>query len=301
MKKIVIIAGPTGVGKSDFAETLAERIDGEIINADQGQLYEPLSIGTAKPDWKNKSMMHHLFDLVTTPRNYSNAEYQKRVKECIAQVHARGKRAIIVGGTGFYYQMLLFDFLPLPEKKLSDPLQNYAGTWHELNKIDPVRAAAIHPHDQYRIDRALEIFHEHQVLPSSLGLKYNPTMPYILVHIHRTTEDLYARINMRTGIMINDGWLSETQNLPPEWKEFVKEKKTIGYNDILDYQDNRIDYETLVKTIQQKTRNYAKRQRTFFKTLLKKIPVCDHKHIQEINLTLSPVDLYLNQLIKLIH
>jgi len=299
MKKIIIIAGPTGVGKSDFAELLAEHIDGEIINADQGQLYEPLSIGTAKPDWKNKPIKHHLFDLVTTPRNYSNAEYQKTVKEYIADVHARGKRALIVGGTGFYYQMLLFDFLPLPDKPSLIPTRDYPYTWEELNKIDPVRAAAIHPNDQYRIERALEIFYTYNILPSSHGLQYKPYMPYVFLHINRTIEELYERINMRTGIMLNDGWLTEAQNLASEWKEFVKIKKTIGYDDILDYQDNHIDYETLVKTIQQKTRNYAKRQRTYFKTLLKKIPACEHQYIQEINLTLSPVDLYLNQLIKL--
>ncbi len=300
MKKIIIIAGPTGVGKSDFAELLADQINGEIINADQGQLYEPLSIGTAKPDWKNKSIKHHLFDLVTTPRNYSNAEYQKAVKECIADVHARGKRAIIVGGSGFYYQMLLFDFLPLPGKPLLTTFKDYPRTWQELNRVDPVRAAALHPNDQYRIDRALEIYYTYNVAPSTLGLQYGPSMPYLFLHINRTIEELYERINLRTGIMLTGGWLEETQGLAPEWKDFVKIKKTIGYDDILDYQDNRIDYETLTKTIQQKTRNYAKRQRTYFKTLLKKIPACDHQYIQEINLTLSPVDLYLNQLIKIV-
>ncbi len=233
MKKIIIIAGPTGVGKSDFAELLAEQIDGEIINADQGQLYEPLSIGTAKPDWKNKPVKHHLFDLVATPKNFSNAQYQKAVKECIADVHARGKRAIIVGGTGFYYQMLLFDFLPLPDPTW--PRLRRAGAWEELNKIDPVRAAAIHKNDQYRIERALEIFYSYNVLPSSVGLQYRPSMPYLLLHINRNIEELYERINMRTGIMINDGWLSETQSLTPEWKEFLKIKKTIGYDDILEY------------------------------------------------------------------
>jgi tRNA dimethylallyltransferase len=300
MKKVIIIAGPTGVGKSDFAELLADRINGEIINADQGQLYEPLSIGTAKPDWKNKPIKHHLFDVVKDPKNYSNAEYQKAVKECIADVHARGKSAIVVGGSGFYYQMLLFDFLDLPEKNFDIIHANYPRTWQELNRIDPVRAASIHENDQYRIERALDIFYQHNVLPSTLGLVYKPSMPYFLVHINRNIEELYERINMRTELMLKGGWLEETQNLTQEWKEFVRVKKIIGYDDILDFQDDRITYETLVNSIQQKTRNYAKRQRTYFRTLLKKIPASDHRYIQEINLTLSPVDLYLNQLIKLV-
>ncbi len=299
MKKIIIIAGPTGVGKSDFAELLAEKIDGEIINADQGQIYEPLSIGTAKPDWKNKPIRHHLFDIIKEPRNYSNAEYQIAAQAAIADIHGRGKHALIVGGSGFYYQMLLFNFLPLPDP--TSPRLRRTGGWEELNKIDPVRAAAIHKNDQYRIDRALEIFYSYNVLPSSVGLQYRPSMPYLLLHIQRNIEDLYARINMRTELMLDNGWLEETERLPAAWKEFVTVKKTIGYDDILAYQNNQIDYETLVKTIQQKTRNYAKRQRTYFKTLLKKIPAGDHRYIQEINLTLSAVDLYLNQLITLVN
>ncbi|MBY0110194.1 MAG: tRNA (adenosine(37)-N6)-dimethylallyltransferase MiaA [Candidatus Babeliaceae bacterium] len=301
MRKIIIIAGPTGVGKSDFAELLAEKINGEIVNADQGQFYEPLSIGTAKPDWKNKTITHHLFDLVKETRNYNNVEYQKAARACIADIHARGKRAIIVGGSGFYYQMLLFEFTQLPETLPIPSRQDPVRTWDELYKVDPVRAKAIHPHDQYRINRALEIFYSYNVLPSSFGLVYKPSFSYHFLHINRNIEELYERINKRSVLMLAEGWLEETRSLTAEWKNFVKLKKTIGYADILNYQDGSIDYETLVKNIQQKTRNYAKRQRTYFKTLLKKIPINDHWCIQEINLTLLPVDLYLNQLNKLLN
>ncbi len=298
MEKIIIIAGPTGVGKSDFSELLAQRINGEIINADQGQLYEPLSIGTAKPDWKNHSIPHHLFDHITQPMHFSNASYQKMVKECIKSVQARGKRAILVGGSGFYYHTLLFEFsapsdLPSFTHTISAPI-----TWEHLNEIDPERARSIHPHDTYRIERALDIFYNHHLLPSSLQMGYKPYGPYHLVHVIRETQDLYARINERTNHMLKQGWLQEVAGLSDTWKEFLRIKKIIGYDDIEAYQNNIFSYEELVLRIQKKTRNYAKRQRTYFRSLLKKIPHEDHRYIHEINLTLSSVDLYLNQLLE---
>lgn len=307
MEKIIIIAGPTGVGKSDFAELLAQRINGEIINADQGQLYEPLSIGTAKPDWKNHSIPHHLFDHITQPLPFSNASYQKIVKECIKNVQSRGKRAIVVGGSGFYYQMLLFEFsspsghgstntgssLPSFTHTISAPI-----TWEHLKEIDPERARSIHPHDKYRIERALDIFYNHHLLPSSLQMEYKPYGPYCLVHVVRDTHELYDRINERTNSMLQQGWLQEVAGLSDTWKKFLRIKKIIGYDDIEAYQNNIFSYEELVLRIQKKTRNYAKRQRTYFRSLIKKIPTEDHKYIHEINLTLSSVDLYLNQLVE---
>lgn len=300
MEKIFIIAGPTGVGKSDFAELLAERIDGEIINADQGQLYAPLSIGTAKPAWQSKPSKHHLFDIIQEPRHYSNAAYQRAVKECVAYVHARGKRAIVVGGSAFYYQMLLFDFLPLPALDCQPGEHKKGGSWQELHSIDPERAAAIHPNDQYRIERALEIFYTHKVLPSSVGLIYRPSFSYQLVHINRSVEDLHERINKRTHEMLSAGWLQEVERLTPAWQEFVQLKKIIGYDDIVAFQKGCGDYVALVASIQKKTRAYAKRQKTFFRSLVKKIPHYDQHRIYDINLTLSSGDLYLNQLVELI-
>lgn len=300
MKKIIIIAGPTGVGKSDFAELLAKETDGEIINADQCQLYEPLTIGTSKPDWKRKPMAHYLFDVVKEPRNYSNAEYQLAVKAQIHDTHARGKTALIVGGSGFYYQTLLFEFAQLPEPLATSPVSNYPRSYEHLQEVDPQRAALLHPHDRYRIERALDIYYQYNILPSAQQMTYNPFMPYILVHITRETQNLYERINERSHIMIKDGWLEEVAALPQEWKEFVMMKKPIGYDDILRYQEGRLSYQELIETIQKKTRNYAKRQKTFFRSLAKKIPLPEHAHIHELDLTLSTVDLYLNQLIGLI-
>lgn len=300
MEKIFIIAGPTGVGKSDFAELLAARIDGEIINADQGQLYAPLSIGTAKPTWQSKPVKHHLFDIIREPTHYSNAAYQKAVRECVTHVQAQGKRAIVVGGSAFYYQMLLFDFLPLPALDCSLAEHKKGGSWHDLHSIDPERAAAIHPNDHYRIERALEIFYTYKVLPSSVGLIYRPSFPYTLVHINRSTDDLYDRINKRTHEMLNSGWLHEVEQLTPAWQEFVQLKKIIGYDDIAAFQKGRGDYAMLIASIQKKTRAYAKRQKTFFRSLVKKIPHYDQHRIYDINLTLSSGDLYLNQLVALI-
>ncbi len=301
MEKILIIAGPTGVGKSDFAELLAEKIDGVIINADQAQLYTHISIGTAKPDWERKPMEHYLFDHINEPKAFSNHAYQKTVREIIQAVQKKGKKAIIVGGSGFYYQSLLFEFGDLT---IAPPLipaaiePGYPENWEHLKEIDPERAAALHRHDHYRIKRALSIFYTYGILPSKVGMIYKPWAPYTLVHINREKTDLYERINKRTEIMLKQGWINETAELPEPWKDFVCRKKIIGYEDILKYVRGTMDYDLMVKMIQKKTRNYAKKQQTFFKSLTKKIPVTEHIHVTQVNLTLSSVDLYLNHLIK---
>ncbi len=295
MNDIIIISGPTGVGKTDLAERLAERLQGEIVNADQGQFYLPLAIGTAKPDWKNSAIKQHLFDCVTEPKNFTNAAYQQAAITCIRDIHARGKRALVVGGSGFYYQTLLWPTATL-NKPVSPEADLLMYTWEELQRIDPVRAAAIHPHDTYRIHRALDIYYQHGLLPSSIKQVYAPAFPYTLIHVTRETEDLYARINQRTGIMLDQGWLQEAAHLDEAWKTFARQKKTIGYDTIFDYQEGHITYDEMVQTIQLKTRNYAKKQKIFFRSLYKKIPDCDLPRVLEINLTLSPVDLYLDQL-----
>lgn len=256
-----------------------------------------MTIGTAKPAWRTSDLQQHLFDVVDTPGHFSNAAYQKRVRAQIDDCRSRGKRIVIVGGSGFYYQTLLFDYVPLQGTQ-RETCQAYPRTWEHLQTIDPVRAQAINPNDQYRIDRALAVYYEHGILPSNAGMYYKPYTDYTLVHVTRDTQDLYARINARTQVMLEDGWLEESVSLAPEWKAFVRSKKIIGYDDILDYHEGAIAQPEMVERIQQKTRNYAKRQRTFFRSLLKKIPAVDHGRIHEFNLTLSPVDLYLNQLVQ---
>jgi len=330
-KKLIIITGPTGVGKSDFALSLAQAVQGEIINGDVGQFYAPLSIGTAKPDWHNELVPHHLFDHITTPTNYTVAEYRKDLIPLIAQIQERGSTPIIVGGSGFY---LLSLFFPPKENCLPAAQEPALGTgglaalaiqtneqlWTQLNEIDPERASAINVNDRYRLERALTLYATTGELPSVHKPRYEPIVEdYLLVQVTRDREELYSRIDQRVIQMFDQGWVNEVASLPPAWHDFLQTKRLIGYPEIIDClvsgqiskQDEHrssVDKATdskdyvfglpagespLIAQIQKITRNYAKRQLTFWRMLEKRIKA---DKMLVCNLTLSGVDLYLRQI-----
>lgn len=280
-KKLIIIYGPTGSGKTDCALSLPASFTREIINADVGQLYKPLSVGTAKPDWHSESIPHHLFDIVTTPSDYTVIEYKKAVLKKIDAIHTRGATPFLVGGSGFYILSLFFTPQHHCVKQQQQP-QIYESTltnqalWELLNKQDPVRAHAIHYNDRYRVVRALQLCAQNYD-PSCMQPDYYP-LPYdvLLVFLHPERTQLYATINARTHNMFEQGWISETKALlDTSWESFLKKKKLIGYNDIIDYlrsgDCSEYKEQQLKMCIQKKTRNYAKRQITFWRMMQKKL------------------------------
>lgn len=302
---VIIITGPTGVGKSDFAEQMAAHIPAEIINADMGQMYVPLTIGTAKPDWKKSHIQHHLFDILDNPVSYSVAQYRKAVIDIVQQLWNKKKVPIIVGGSGYYLKALFFP----PHANTSSQLnatQLPHATWEALFTIDPERARKIHPNDCYRIQRALDIWHATQQKPSLYKPTYQPLFPYIMYVVTRDRSQLYERINQRVEIMIQQGWIQEVERLTgTEWEDFLRHKKIIGYDDIIDFlKKHHIDQKKLIEMIAQKTRNYAKRQLTFFRMLEKNLIESaqdkeDHfSKIINLNLTFLNLDLYIKQLLE---
>ena len=172
--------GPTGVGKSDFAVQLAEQVQGEIINCDVGQFYEPLVIGTAKPDWQDALVPHHFFDVMNKPESFSVKNYRNQVASLIKSIVSRGKVPIIVGGSGFYVNALFFpprDFEATYDSRSAEQqLQNldHGNLWGELQNIDPKRAREIHPQDIYRLERALRLWYVTGNLPSSQKPVFDP-------------------------------------------------------------------------------------------------------------------------------
>lgn len=319
----IIIMGATGVGKSDFAEKLAREIGGEIINCDVGQFYTPLTIGTAKPDWKSSDIPQHMFDILDTPENYSVTAYRARVEQLIKEITARDKLPIIVGGSGFYVHALFFPpqdvVLPnLRDTSLGDEVKKEKReiSWEELFRIDPERAQKIHPHDSYRITRALQLWDMTGVLPSEQKPLYKSVSDNtILVHVSREREELYERINARTLDMLlgsadaedsyfdfdaYSGWVGEVKRLTEAWHEFLVKKGIIGYPEIISFlHDPSLSLPRLVSAIQKSTRNYAKRQITFWRMLSQKLKMHGYEDsIIEANLTLSPIDLYIRQLQK---
>lgn len=301
---IIILYGPTAVGKSDFADLLATRLPCEIINVDVGQFYTPLSIGTAKPEWIKSATPQHLFDILSEPRTISVAEYRDQVLPLIQEVWTRGNLPVLVGGSGFYIKSLFFP--PSIGSTFSrGKHSNTAKSWQELYAVDPARARSIHPNDTYRINRALDIFYEHGQKPSEIIPRYQPIGSFCFVNLIRDRHDLYERINKRANSMVQQGWLSEVARLQhTQWEPFLKTKKLIGYDDILEYLANPSDENQckLLEQVAKKTRNYAKRQITFGKQLyeqLEKVTIetADTRSAcVQFDLTSGDLELYINQL-----
>ena len=306
-RSMIIICGPTGVGKSDFAEQLAEQASGEIINMDLGQFYTPLSIGTAKPDWRNAKVTHHLFDILDSPTNFTVVQYRELLLKTSNQLWDRNILPIVVGGSAFYLKSLLFP--PVSDNAHISSSFSEVFTWNDLYEIDPERANALHENDHYRINRAVQIWRTTGTKPSLYQPKFELPCNVIILFLTRERKELYARINERVDVMIKAGWLDEVKGLyHTPWEAFLYEKKLIGYNELLAYcaaPPNEQNLERTIAIIQQRTRHYAKRQETFWRGLERALKAA-YKEVKEpqytmatdtANLTLLDVNLYIKQLL----
>src|SRR3990167_4289685 len=328
-KELIIVTGATGVGKTDFVDELILKLVqddnrlAEIINIDMGQFYEPLSIGTAKPvlrahrsfsevgsnvegpDYKKSKYKQHLFNIVKEPVNFTVTQYRKLVLDKIEELWAQGVLPILVGGSAFYIKSLFFppkkDYPNYHHELITKPDFDQKSTqelWHKLNAIDPERAKKIDSNDRYRIERALTIWYESGKKPSEFGPEPDIFADKItLLILDRDRNDLYERINKRTVDMLDAGWVDEVKNLGPEWTEFLKKKKLIGYDDIILFLEKKSDQKSLVEKIQQKTRNYAKRQLTFYRKLTQELEKLNKIKIEWINLDNKNFSLCIDQLL----
>lgn len=284
---MVVIAGSTGVGKTDCALELGNHIPIEIINADLGQFYTPLTIGTAKPPWKESAITHHLFDIFSDPRQCTVAEFRTQVSLLLHDIWGRGKIPVIVGGSTFYIESMFFELqhaVHAHNELLHTPILEHASLWQTLHNLDSERAAAIHPHDSYRIKRSLMMWNATGIKPSAQKPMYKPLAPYLFVGLVRDRAELYQRINTRVGSMVENGWIDEIRTLMKSpWEDFIRVKKFIGYSELMDYSvqegswspcQRQQQLQQAMEIIAQKTRNYAKRQETFWRRLEKKLSHC---------------------------
>lgn len=306
---MLILYGPTGVGKTDIALAIADIVPAEIINMDIGQFYTPLSIGTAKPDWKNSPVPHHLFDIIDTPVNYTAAEYRTILYKKVEEITQRGRLPVLVGGSGFYVHSLLFP----PQAAIKDVditpfYKSKTDLWQELYKLDPQRALRIDKADEYRIKRALSIWHATGKLPSSYVPVYKPEADFLIMFLERDRQELKERINQRVLEMFTCGWVEETKSLEhTPWKQFIQHKNIIGYSEIFDYLSGEKTDETflaMVDKISAQTRQYAKRQFTFWRKLEREIKKENQYTgscigcLETVNLTNVEIHLYINELLK---
>lgn len=300
--KCIIIHGPTGVGKSDAAVELALRHNGHIINGDVGQFYEPLSIGTAKPNWRSEKVPHHLFDLINTPHSYTVVEYRALVLAKMEELWLQGILPIIVGGSGFYLKSLFFPPHQDDQGEKKATLYPIEQSWEQLFSLDPERAQLIDPHDTYRLTRAFELIAAGKTPSHHKPVYQHLGSDVLLLWFERDRSELYARINERVGQMMQAGWLTEVQHLiGTEWEPFLQDKKIIGYDLLHAYLtgQSELSLEQTEQLIAQKTRNYAKRQHTFWRMMRESLVphLTSPSRIAEISLSLQDSYTSLNTIV----
>ncbi len=273
MTSALIITGPTASGKTSLALKIANIIPSEIVNADVGQFYKPLSIGTAKPDWKNNSVPHHLFDIIDRPEDLTVFRYRALVLEKVQEIFKRKRIPIIVGGSFFYLKSLFYPPIKLSNKKNPPIPEQSKNLWQSLFEIDPQRAETIHPNDTYRLTRALMIWKYTGDKPSSYLPKFDPEFNANIIFLCPDKEVLKQRINDRTIQMFScfPSWIDETKLIMgTEWEAFLEYKKLIGYPEIIKWiKEGQQSEKELIEIIQKKTWGYARRQIVFWKSFSK--------------------------------
>ncbi|UHR02931.1 tRNA (adenosine(37)-N6)-dimethylallyltransferase MiaA [Peptoniphilus sp. GNH] len=272
MIDFIILTGPTGVGKTKISVEIAKNYKGEIISADSMQIYKKLDIGTAKIRKEEmEGITHHMLDLVEPGQYFSVKDFRRIAKEKIEEIKKKNKLPIIVGGTGLYINSLIkpFDFgmtgpvrefrLEMEEIYKKDGL---AEIFKLLEKKDPKKAKTIDKNNKNRLIRALEI----ATYKKEIEKVEIPDYKYIFLGLNRPRPQLYERINKRVDLMMEEGLLNEVINLKNEGlEENIRQVKAIGYVEMLDYLAGEISIEEAIEKIKQHSRNYAKRQITWFK------------------------------------
>ncbi len=279
MKKdrILIIAGPTAVGKTEYAIEAARRLDGEIVSADSMQLYRFMDIGSAKPTpQEREAVRHYLVDQIDPREPFSVYEYQKRAREAIREILSKGKVPVISGGTGLYIHSLIYemDFSPRPgTDELRKELEKKAEkegpeALHALlEEQDPEAAGRIHPNNTKKIIRALEILGTGEEV-RRFEQSFVPVESYdcCLVGLTRDREELYERIDRRVDLLMETGLTDEVRSLQEMGlRESDISMKGIGYKEVFGYLKGEYDEAEAVRLIKRNTRRYAKRQLTWLR------------------------------------
>lgn len=276
-EKLVVLIGPTAVGKTKLSIELAKRFNGEIISGDSMQIYQGMDIGTAKiKPSEMEGIPHHLIDIKKPDEPFSVAEFQELVRLKIAEISQRGKLPMIVGGTGLYVQSVIYDYqfsdAPSDEAfrlKLEERAKNEGNEkiHQELMEVDPESAAKIHANNIRRVIRALEVYHCTGKTVSNYQEKQQPELMYqsAIIGLTMDREKLYKRINNRVDLMIKEGLLPEVEKLYLQGLKDCQSIQAIGYKEIYEYFLEHLTLEEAVIQLKQNSRRYAKRQLTWFR------------------------------------
>ena len=275
--KVIVICGPTGIGKTSLSIEIAQNFRGEIISADSMQIYRYMDIGTAKPTHSEMTAIpHHLIDIINPDESFTAADFAKTARKIIIRLNNQGIIPFVVGGTGFYIKALLhglFQARPVDiqiRKRLKEEAATVSADFlhKRLCRLDPDAAKKIHPNDIYRIKRALETY---EMTGKTISKYHNEhgfnDQPFETLQICLFTDRniIYDRINRRVDAMIDAGLLNEVQQLlETGYQENLKAMQSIGYRHIIDFIRGRLAWDQTVQTIKRDTRRYAKRQLTWF-------------------------------------
>ena len=276
-KPLVVIVGPTAVGKSEVAIELAKRTKGEIVSCDSRQVYKHLNIGTAKPTKEErKKIPHHLIDIIEPNEKFNAFLYARKAHKAISRVHRKKKIPILVGGSGLYARAVIDGiFLGAGKnekirKRLEKEIEKFGSKhlYQRLKWVDPETTSRLHPHDKVRIIRALEVY-ELTGQPISALQKISrgkrPNYDLLMIGLKRERKELYRRINQRAERMIKKGLVKEIESiLKKGFSKDLPALKGLGYKEIIGYLDGEYDLKEVIYLLKRNTRRFAKRQLTWF-------------------------------------
>ena len=276
--RVLVILGPTCVGKTQVSLKLADIFKGEIVSFDSRQIYKFMDIGTAKPTREEREKIpHHMIDLISPDEKFTAADYGKEAREIIRQIVKRNKQPIAVGGSGLYLKALIRGFFagPKADEKIREKLEREAQEFGEpylfsrLKEVDPPAAERIHPNDLVRIIRALEVYELTGKPISIWQLKgdYEPfPMQFVKIGLNLERRKLYQRINLRVDEMISKGFLNEVKKLKEKgFTPKLKALRSVGYQELFDHLEEKLNLQEAIEKIKLNTRHYAKRQLTWFR------------------------------------
>lgn len=274
---LIILTGPTAVGKTDLSIQLAKAVDAEIVSADSMQIYKYMDIGSAKvTEEEMQGVKHYLVDEIEPDMPFSVSEYKRMAEEYIDEISSRGKNVIVTGGTGLYLNSLIYDMdfgksdanQELREELNKELEENGAAYMYEkLVSLDKEAAERIHPNNTKRVIRAIEVAMSGEKMNDfSKDLRYNKKYRPIIIVLNRDRQALYDRINLRVDIMLKNGLIEEVKGLLE--KGYTKDMismQGIGYKEIIKYFDGEYTLDEAIEIIKRDSRRYAKRQLTWFR------------------------------------
>jgi len=273
---LIVLAGPTGVGKTGVSLCLARRLDAEIVSADSRLFYRGMDIGTAKPTVEEREgIPHHMIDVADPDEEYSCKRFEVEARRVIDDILDRGKAALAVGGSGLYVKALTEGIFegPAGDPNLRRSLTSEAmrkgkeHIWRMLVEVDPVKAAQIDPENLARVIRAIEVYRKTGTPMSDLEKLAEPIgIPHVKVGLSRARKELYARIEKRVDEMMNQGFLDEVKGLAEQgYSKARPVKGSLGYSELISHLEGSVALDRAVSLIKRNTRHFAKRQMTWFK------------------------------------